>query len=221
LTFAEILKDYYERTGRVWPNFDDAIHFADTEKAEALEVHLARKTQYIRNHPETKPKFTKEKLEEEIGDWIMMAQVAGMAEGVDPLAGLIRKLSRKAGVEYVLEDTPMAVSDKTSFPFKIILDPMMSSNDWKLVPSERVESSSACRVVNERVSEHITNCYEMLDAAIGRILDKLHIDVKDIPKENVRWVKSIDKDVTSLLIGEIKVLEYKFTGTCFKMWEAQ
>ena len=103
MTLTDILKDFYKRTGRVFPNFDRSLQFADTEKAEALEIYLAKFPEFKRNHPEDKPKWLPEKLEMELGQMIQMIQVAGMAEGVDPLAGLIRKLSRQTDVKYILD----------------------------------------------------------------------------------------------------------------------
>jgi hypothetical protein len=98
LMLTNELKDfiikYYDKRGLVWPNFDDAMKFVATEIAEVYELDLDRKT-WVRNHPEAKPEFTKEKLARELGDAIMMLMVAGITEGVDPLSALINKMCEK------------------------------------------------------------------------------------------------------------------------------
>lgn len=92
----DIVKEYYEKRGLVWPNFDDAMKFALTEMGEVFEIDLARKT-WVRNNPEDKPKFNKEDLAKELGDVIMMLIVAGIAEGVNPVQALLEKMNRKSG----------------------------------------------------------------------------------------------------------------------------
>lgn len=87
---------YYFARGLVWPSdADTALQFLTTELAEAQELLLARKAEWVRNNPKDKPEFNKTKLGEELGDIIMMAMVAGLVEGVDPLACLEAKMRRK------------------------------------------------------------------------------------------------------------------------------
>lgn len=96
---VEIIKDYFNTRGLVWPNFDNAMKFAQTELAEVYEIDLARET-WVRNNPEDKPKFNKEDLAKELGDAIMMLIVAGIAEGVDPVEALLEKIGSKVDKEY-------------------------------------------------------------------------------------------------------------------------
>jgi hypothetical protein len=71
------------------------------EMAEALEIEIAQYN-YKRNNPSMKPPFSKETLATELGDAMMMIQVAGMAYGVDPLKALLEKLSDRGKVTYKL-----------------------------------------------------------------------------------------------------------------------
>jgi len=105
-----ILKDYYETRGLVWPDFNDAMKFVHTEIGEAYEVDLVGRN-YLRNNPENKPKpqteeFRKKMLGRELGDAIMMLQVAGMVEGCNPIRELLKKLGSKIGKVYVLSEIP-------------------------------------------------------------------------------------------------------------------
>lgn len=86
---------YYDKRQLKWPNFDDAMKFVATEIGEVYEVDLSRTEGWVRNNPDGKPAFSKEKLASELGDVIMMVMVAGIAEGVDPLEALINKMLRK------------------------------------------------------------------------------------------------------------------------------
>ena len=92
--FSDLILDYFVKRKLKFPNFDDAMKFAITEIAEAYEIDLAQYG-YIRNNPHEKPFFDKQKLEEELGDVLMMIQVAGIVVGVNPMKGLIRKINRK------------------------------------------------------------------------------------------------------------------------------
>ncbi len=96
---VEIIKDYFNTRGLVWPNFDNAMKFAQTELAEVYEIDLARNT-WVRNNPQDKPEFDKEELAKELGDAIMMLIVAGIAEGVDPVDALLEKIGKKVDKEY-------------------------------------------------------------------------------------------------------------------------
>jgi hypothetical protein len=101
MTLVEILNHYYGSRGLSHPDFNDAIKFVITEMAEACEIELARYP-YLRNNPANKPKFSKDALATELGDAIMMLQVAGMAYGTDPLKALMEKLSDRGTVTYKL-----------------------------------------------------------------------------------------------------------------------
>lgn len=101
MTLTEILDHYFNIRQLKHPDFRDAILFAITELAEALEVELAQRS-YVRNNPDDKPTFDKNALAEELGDVIMMIQTAGIAYKVDPLRALIDKLAKKAGLSYRL-----------------------------------------------------------------------------------------------------------------------
>ena len=106
MELCEIILDYYETRELKWPDFNDAMKFVVTEMGEAYEVDLIGKG-YTRNNPNNKPNFTTEaerqtKLGRELGDAIMMLQVAGMVEGCDPIRELVLKLGRKVGKDYTL-----------------------------------------------------------------------------------------------------------------------
>ena len=90
----EAIKNYYQKRGLVWPDFDSAMKFVATEIGEVYEVDLARKT-WVRNHPENKPKFSKERLAEELGDVIFMLLVAGIVEDIDPFQAMLSKMEKK------------------------------------------------------------------------------------------------------------------------------
>ena len=90
-----IFDQYYGTLKLKWPTTMQAVMFAITELGEVLEVLLAQEGGWTRNHPENKPKGTVEELGEELGDMIMMAQVAGIRAGVDPLAILEEKCNKK------------------------------------------------------------------------------------------------------------------------------
>ena len=93
-SLADLVKEYYDKRGLVWPNFDDAMKFVITELGEIYELDLARKT-YVRNHPENKRNYSKTRMAEELGDAIFMLIVTGIIEGVDPLDALRAKMRRK------------------------------------------------------------------------------------------------------------------------------
>jgi NTP pyrophosphatase (non-canonical NTP hydrolase) len=94
---SDIIKEYYEKRGLVWPNFDNAMKFVATEIGEVYEIDLDRNT-WVRNNPEDKPKFNKDDLAKELGDVLMMVMVAGIVEGVDPLDALLGKIYDKTGI---------------------------------------------------------------------------------------------------------------------------
>jgi len=92
---TNLIQDYYDHKNLKFPDFHQALSFVHTELGEVYELDLARVSGWVRNNPETKPKFSKESLGEELGDAIMMLVVAGMAEGVDPLKSLEEKIKAK------------------------------------------------------------------------------------------------------------------------------
>lgn len=94
-SLANLIIDYYNKRHLTWPNFDNAMKFVQTELAEVYEIDLDRSGNWVRNHPENKPKFDKEALAEELGDAIFMLVVAGLAEGVDPITAMKNKMERK------------------------------------------------------------------------------------------------------------------------------
>jgi NTP pyrophosphatase (non-canonical NTP hydrolase) len=94
MELLDIILDYYDKRKLILPDFDDAMKFVATEIGEVYEVDLSRK-EWVRNHPENKPQFSKEKLSEELGDCILMLMVAGYSEGVNPIQSLKDKINRK------------------------------------------------------------------------------------------------------------------------------
>jgi hypothetical protein len=91
----EMIAEYYEQRGLKWPaDADEALDWLLTELAEAKELLLAREGGWVRNNPEAHPAFNDNLLEAELGDIVMMALVAGMVEGLDPLSALAEKMRR-------------------------------------------------------------------------------------------------------------------------------
>lgn len=95
MELIDLVKDYYDKRGLKWPNFDDAMKFVITELGEVYELDLNRIGGYIRNHPENKPTYSKEAMAEELGDAIFMLIVAGYVDGVDPIKAMTDKMNRK------------------------------------------------------------------------------------------------------------------------------
>ena len=91
----DIIKDYYEKRQLKWPDFHQAMKFVHTEIGEVYELDLSRDGGWVRNNPENKEPFNKQRLAEELGDCVMMLIVAGIAEGVDVESALKNKLSNK------------------------------------------------------------------------------------------------------------------------------
>ena len=90
----DIVEDYYEARGLVWPDSRAALLWALTELAEAAELELAR-DDWVRNNPGDKEEWSSERFAEELGDVIFMCIVAAIVEGEDALKAMIDKLSRK------------------------------------------------------------------------------------------------------------------------------
>lgn len=107
MSLDELIRLYFRYRGYHWPDVNEALQFALTELGEACEVLLARNPNWVRNHPEDKPQYYSPiDFEEELADAIMMLQVAGMVECLDPIEALARKLERK-----LLEKTAPAGQD--------------------------------------------------------------------------------------------------------------
>lgn len=91
----EIITSFEQRNIISPDNVWQALGFANTELGEVYELLLDREKTWVRNHPENKPKFSKEALGEELGDVILMIMLAGWIEGVNPIQALREKLQRK------------------------------------------------------------------------------------------------------------------------------
>ena len=91
-----LIEEYYQRRNLIWPKSHEGILWAITEMAEAIELLMPELNNWVRNHPDNRPsEFESGKFEEELGDVIMMAQVAGMVRGLDPIQALRDKISEK------------------------------------------------------------------------------------------------------------------------------
>ena len=94
--FAMLVDFYYRERGLKWPNETKAILFAITELGEMAELLVNKDDEeWVRNNPEDKEGWSPERFGEELGDVIMMCQVAGMDAGVDPMELLLKKMQRK------------------------------------------------------------------------------------------------------------------------------
>ncbi len=92
----EVILFYFKERGYVMPNVWDALAFADTEKAEALEVLLdGTGKNWVRNNPEDKPDWDRDAFAEELGDMLMMITIAGLTEGLFPVTAMLEKMKRK------------------------------------------------------------------------------------------------------------------------------
>lgn len=86
---------YYDYRKLKWPIAEEALLWAMSELGEAWEV-LAAKGDWVRNNPEEKEPYSKERLAEEIGDAIMMLLVLSIVEDTpDPIEILKEKMERK------------------------------------------------------------------------------------------------------------------------------
>lgn len=112
LDIVDLVKDYYRKRGLTYPSFDNAMKFLQTELAEVYELDLARIGGWVRNNPQNKPEFSKEKLAEELGDAIMMLIVAGLAENVNPIQALESKMQRKLGKKVEKNTNSITVTGK-------------------------------------------------------------------------------------------------------------
>ena len=88
--------EYFEERGLVKPTAEEWLQWATTELAEATEHLLSRSSKrWIRNNPDNAVEFDKVGFGIECGDLAMMAIMAAVAEGVDPIALLRDKMKRK------------------------------------------------------------------------------------------------------------------------------
>mgnify|MGYP001613849862 CR=1 FL=1 len=93
LNYTGFIKRYYKVRGLTMPDTKEALDFAITEWAEARELLFAEDGKRVRNH-EQEP-YSDKRFAEELGDVILMAIVAGMTRGLDPLQAMVNKLDRK------------------------------------------------------------------------------------------------------------------------------
>lgn len=91
--FTALIEAYYERRNLKWPTTIEAILWTITELGEVCEVLLAQRGGWTRNNPGDHQTNDSDALEEELGDAIMMLQVAGIARGLDPLKALETKIA--------------------------------------------------------------------------------------------------------------------------------
>lgn len=87
--------EYCKKRKYIMPSIWHAMGWINTEIAEVYELLLDREASWVRNNPESKPKFSKEELAEELGDIIFMVMLAGYSEGVNPLEAMKTKMDRK------------------------------------------------------------------------------------------------------------------------------
>ena len=92
---TEKILAWFDVGGLKRPDFWHAMGFAETERAEALEVIFSREGGWVRNHPENKPEWDREAFGKELGQAVMMIVMAGIAEGIDPLESLDAWLGKK------------------------------------------------------------------------------------------------------------------------------
>lgn len=85
---GSLVRMYYQRRELKWPTMMEALGFAATEMGEAWELVLERVGGWVRNNPHNKAAYDGGLLARELGQAMMMLQVAGMSAGVDPMAAL-------------------------------------------------------------------------------------------------------------------------------------
>ncbi len=92
---AKFFQRYYTVRRLAVPDVVEAMMWCATELGEANEQLLARDPKWVRNNPKKHEPFSRAKFAEECGDIIMMAYIAAMAVGEDPLQILFEKLNSK------------------------------------------------------------------------------------------------------------------------------
>lgn len=85
------IKEHFNIRERIYPTVEDGLLFAITEISEAIELWIIQKD-YIRNHPNSKEKYSKERFAEELGDAIYMLMITGIVAGVDPEKAMLDKM---------------------------------------------------------------------------------------------------------------------------------
>ena len=93
--FLGYIMDYYRKRQMILPTEAQALMFCATELGEAFELLLQKEANWVRNNPQNKKRYNPERFGEECGDIVMMALVAGMQAGVNPLLLLFGKMERK------------------------------------------------------------------------------------------------------------------------------
>jgi len=91
----ELIRNYYEIRGLKWPTVEQAMMLMQTRVSEVYKIIFAREEGWAKNNPDKHKAHIASVLAEELGDAIMMLIVAGIVEGVDPLAALREKIERK------------------------------------------------------------------------------------------------------------------------------
>ena len=95
---AEAVNYHFDGRQRVWPTTEDGLLWMITEIAETFELVSARKS-YVRNNPDGKEQFTKERFAEELGDVIYMAIITGLVEGTNPVEAMFKKMREQINEE--------------------------------------------------------------------------------------------------------------------------
>lgn len=107
MELIDIITDYYDKRQLAYPDVWEALAWANTELGETYELLLSRNKRWVRNNPQNKEEFSKERFAEELSDIIMMIMVAGYVEGVNPIQALKDKIKRK--LEKLNEETNTTV----------------------------------------------------------------------------------------------------------------
>lgn len=95
MDLLDTIVDYYDKRQLTYPDVWEALAWANTELGEVYELLLSRNKRWVRNNPEGKEEFTKERFSEELSDVLMMILVAGYVEGVNPIQSLKDKINKK------------------------------------------------------------------------------------------------------------------------------
>lgn len=90
--FEELLGEYYETRGLRRPAPEEALLWLVTEVGEAADEWMRIDKDWVRNNPQ--PDYSPERFGSELGDVMLMAMVAGLADGVSPLEMLLEKMGK-------------------------------------------------------------------------------------------------------------------------------
>ena len=96
--FIDAVKEYYKIRNLKWPTVWEGMAWCQTEMAEVYELLLAKEGGWVRNNPTDHAAYSDEKLEEELGDAILMLTVSGIAAGVNPIESMLKKMMIKSGM---------------------------------------------------------------------------------------------------------------------------